>query len=362
MSNSHSQWSYDELDGDTPPSPSMLPTQVPVESGIRIPNANTPPKTPEAYASFPGSFPPSNKVEAWAYNELDTETDRLAEEGGITTPIRQSPIITPPNRSPPNRSPPPLVRERVRPPPPSARPRPPPLEVPIPSEYLKSPDNDFGRDALDEFDAGWTFAPTIAGNVGWGSMLSNPPPIPELEKVDESDESNRPNLPPLPELPMVPSLDLSVEREHGVNVDDSKLRSSSVNLPLRHEDISSRSAPPPLLPDSSSSLGVESGITNREDEVMLTSLEGHRYLSIPEVFRLVTLGGRLSIKDRISLGSHIAMKFVEGGEKVTIKSAWNPIVGSSSEIKIRWYKWCDYPVVAIGCLEWFAMNMERVVY
>jgi len=363
MSNISNQWSYDELDGDAPPTPSMLPTQVSVESvGIRIPDANTPPKTPEAYASFPGSFPPSNQV-SWAYDELDTGVDRLAEEGAITTPIRESPIRTPPNRSPPNRSPPPLVRERVRPPPPSARPRPPPLNIPSPPKTAV--DNDFSRDALDEFDAGWTFAPTVTGNVGWGSMFSNPPLIPGLEKVDESDESTKPILPPLPDLPMVPSLDLSVQREHGVNTDDSKVRSSSVNLPLSHEDTLNRSAPP--LPSDDSSIGTqyEKVVTSREDEVMRTSLDGRRYLSIPDVFRVVTLGGKLSIKDRISLGTHISSKFgdeVLSRGKIPIKSAWNPVVGCSPEISIRWYKWSDYHVVAIGCLEWFGMNMHNVVY
>jgi hypothetical protein len=224
-------------------------------------------------------------------------------------------------------------------------------------------DNDFAKDALDPFDAGWRFAPAVTSNVGWGSMSSNPPLIPGLEKVDESDESTKPILPPLPDLPMVPSLDLSVSMEHGVNADDSKVRSSSVNLPLRHEDTMTRSAPPLPLDDSSSTgTKYDEVVSSREDEVMLTSLEGYRYLSIPEVFRVVTLGGKLSIKDRISLGTHIAMKIGGVQGKVTIRSAWNPIVGSSPEIKIRWYRWSDYQRVAIGCLEWFGMNMDKVVY
>ena len=317
------QWSYDELDGDSPESPSMLPTLPPLSLDNPVVNQHPEePKTPPPFANFPGAFPPPPTQDpytfdpsAWSYDELeemDEEVRRVEEGNGGNInyiPDSESPKTpVPPPRIPRTYQPPPL---NIPPPP---RRQPPSLD----RSYLGAPlpeHNDLG--------------------VIWNT---------------------------------IPSLDLSVGREHGVT--DEKTRSSSVNIPPTRlefpspEEFNPRNEAPPLPPDDSSSIGGESVVTNREDDVMRTSLEGHRYLSIPDVFRVVTLGGNLSIKNRMDLGTHIAMKFKDSHfrGKVTIRSAWNPVVGSSPEIKIRWYNWCEYQQVAIGCLEWFGMNMDKVVY
>ena len=106
--------------------------------------------------------------------------------------------------------------------------------------------------------------------------------------------------------------------------------------------------------------------------VMKKSIDGVNYLSLPAVFSHVSMGGRLSIHDRISLGEFVKKHLhayypnechtIGLRDKIRINSAWNPVVGSTEEIKICHYMWEDYPLVASACLLWFHSNKSNVVY
>lgn len=109
--------------------------------------------------------------------------------------------------------------------------------------------------------------------------------------------------------------------------------------------------------------------------VMKTSLDGEPYLSIPLVFKHITLGGRLSESDLCSLGEYIVKEYRHlaiaaaigtnappySRPKIRIEK-WNPRDGCMREISIRHYKWCDYHQVAKFCLDWWMANPNIVVY
>jgi hypothetical protein len=104
--------------------------------------------------------------------------------------------------------------------------------------------------------------------------------------------------------------------------------------------------------------------------VMRLSKDGTPYLSLPDVFSHVTFGGKLTLKNRIELGTFVASTLMDipGGHpsgqwpKVTIDSAWNPETGRTDEISIRHYEWKHYPRVAAACLLWFGDHKDSVVY
>jgi hypothetical protein len=121
--------------------------------------------------------------------------------------------------------------------------------------------------------------------------------------------------------------------------------------------------------------------------VMLTSLDGESYLSLPRVFKHLTLGGGLSEVDLCSLGEYILEEYrhiagrgnpVFGNDwretevfeeasvpysrpKIRIEK-WNPRDGCMKEISIRHYTWSDYNQVAKLCLDWWKSNPTLVVY
>lgn len=106
--------------------------------------------------------------------------------------------------------------------------------------------------------------------------------------------------------------------------------------------------------------------------LMRSSVDGTQYLSMPDVFSHVSMGGRLSINDRIFLGEYVkeflqtyyreTLDEVNRRPKILINSAWNPVVGSTEQIRICHYLWEDYPLIGSACLMWFHKNKESIVY
>ena len=128
-----------------------------------------------------------------------------------------------------------------------------------------------------------------------------------------------------------------------------------------------RNRPKPLSPSALPNAECGSGrLFGRVDMVMRLSKSGDPYLSLPDVFRYVTFGGRLTIKNRMELGDYVASNIGRhpSGQwpKVTIDSVWNPETGRTNEISIRQYGWEHYPLVASACLMWFADYKDSVVY
>ena len=88
------------------------------------------------------------------------------------------------------------------------------------------------------------------------------------------------------------------------------------------------------------------------------------YLSVPDVFQHVTLGGRLSTLDLCSLGEFVRDRVFQGREvysKTTIRKS-NPLDGTYTDIRVIPYHWEDYGVMALACLEWARQNSDHVVF
>ena len=114
----------------------------------------------------------------------------------------------------------------------------------------------------------------------------------------------------------------------------------------------------------------ENLLNNRTSCVMKQSLCGQSYLSIPDVLKYLTFGGQLNNKDSVDLDNYIKSKYLDddrnnmvgGWPKILINSKWNPLLGRSDKINIRKYDWLDYNRVAIYCLEWYNINIDRVLF
>ena len=88
------------------------------------------------------------------------------------------------------------------------------------------------------------------------------------------------------------------------------------------------------------------------------------YLSVPDVFQHVTLGGRLSTHDLCSLGEFVRDRVFQDREvysKTTIRKS-NPLDGTYNDIRIIPYRWEDYGAMALACLEWAHQNSDHVVF
>ena len=100
---------------------------------------------------------------------------------------------------------------------------------------------------------------------------------------------------------------------------------------------------------------------------MRRSLDSVYYLSVPDVFRHVTLGGRLSNDDLLELGKLVAMKVagspyyknmfgrVYSFDKVRIDKGGDVIHTNK-------YDWNDYPYMASACLSWMTDHPEKVMW
>ena len=111
--------------------------------------------------------------------------------------------------------------------------------------------------------------------------------------------------------------------------------------------------------------------------VMLKSVDGAPYLSIPLVFKHITLGGQLSVVNLGSLGEYIYrgarsnvvratrtgwdFNSVDDRPKIRIQK-WHSIDGMMKDFAIRHYLWMDYPMVARLCIKWWQNHQELVVY
>ena len=97
---------------------------------------------------------------------------------------------------------------------------------------------------------------------------------------------------------------------------------------------------------------------------------GNEYLSVPDVFRYVTLGGQLSESDLIDLGRTVrdtvkgqyygANRYIH----ITKRSGFGPWsrTSSTTRIKILHYTMDDYPKMAEACLKWYSRNTRKVFY
>ena len=96
---------------------------------------------------------------------------------------------------------------------------------------------------------------------------------------------------------------------------------------------------------------------------------GNEYLSVADVFRYVTLGGRLSDSDLIDLGRTVCdtvkgcnyslNRYIQITKKVG--GPWSGTL-SNSRIKILHYTMEEYPKMAEACLSWYSHNVRKVIY
>lgn len=91
------------------------------------------------------------------------------------------------------------------------------------------------------------------------------------------------------------------------------------------------------------------------------SNDGRTYLSIPDVFKYVTLGGRLNSVSLMSLGEYIREQNVVPNGKVEITKR-NLMSGESKTIKINRYMGCNYGQIALACLQWAQANASQIAY
>lgn len=135
--------------------------------------------------------------------------------------------------------------------------------------------------------------------------------------------------------------------------------------------------PEPISPPSTSHLSEdsesESVVNNQPIEVdehysactlkMSEAVNGELYLSIPSVFKYVTLGGRLTVESKMALGTYIRDNHHElrSRKKVLIQKI-NPITGECKEFNIKKYGWGDYGLIAKACLDWAHENPQRIAY
>jgi hypothetical protein len=125
---------------------------------------------------------------------------------------------------------------------------------------------------------------------------------------------------------------------------------------------------PTMIPDSP--IAHESTYTQDEEDGYFSyhprtlrtreANDGTEYLSIPDVFHHVTLGGRLSTYHLMELGMDVkSYVFATRGEdpiydKVSITKR-DPVLGINKTIQIIPYKWSDYGFMAQACLQ-FAID------
>ena len=145
--------------------------------------------------------------------------------------------------------------------------------------------------------------------------------------------------------------------------------------PVDHSTPSPEESPPsptmpPLVAESPIS-HASTDCSDEDDEYDYFSYEprtlrtrqannGKEYLAIPDVFHHVTLGGRLSQRHLMELGS-VVKSYVFADrpdtdvyEKVSITRR-DPVVGTTRTFKIIPYRWCDFGRMAQSCLQ-FAMD------
>mgnify|MGYP000226748407 FL=1 len=94
------------------------------------------------------------------------------------------------------------------------------------------------------------------------------------------------------------------------------------------------------------------------------ALDGTMYLSIPDVFKYVTLGGRLSNHELINLGNYIKTnygEYITPYGKISIEKT-NIMSGESITISINHYGWEHYRYIAQACLSWATKFPQKVFY
>ena len=86
---------------------------------------------------------------------------------------------------------------------------------------------------------------------------------------------------------------------------------------------------------------------------MSEAIDGSLYLSIPSVFKHVTLGGKLTESMLLDIGKYIvnSNSTLKSRPKIKIRNV-NDISGMNKEIYIKQYRWEDYRLIAKACLEW----------
>ena len=92
---------------------------------------------------------------------------------------------------------------------------------------------------------------------------------------------------------------------------------------------------------------------------MKRSLDGEYYLSVPDVFRHVTLGGRLKTVDLLELGKLVSMIVCRSHHIASLDSFKIDKVRISKDsevIYVNKYGWTDYPYMAEACLRWMSVD------
>jgi hypothetical protein len=96
---------------------------------------------------------------------------------------------------------------------------------------------------------------------------------------------------------------------------------------------------------------------------MTESVSGELYLSIPLVFKHVTLGGKLCENKLMELGTYIVQNnhALRDRPKVLIQKI-KPVTGEINEIYIKKYAWSDYGLLAKSCLDWAFENPDSIAF
>jgi len=233
-------------------------------------------------------------------------------------------------------------------------------------------------------DGEWVYSPA---STNTRSDVAPPPSQSRLQRRRPQGFSSRDQDSANSSLPMRRETNNNTETHAAYNVlgydcvdwvkpHTNKSISSSETRPIERQQpyIPEPIAPPPpstsYLPEISES---ESLVNNQPIEVdehysastlkMSEAVNGELYLSIPSVFKYVTLGGRLTEENKMALGIYVIENNHElrSRKKVLIQKI-NPITGECKEINIKKYGWSDYGLIAKACLDWAHENSQRIAY
>ena len=105
---------------------------------------------------------------------------------------------------------------------------------------------------------------------------------------------------------------------------------------------------------------------------MSQSIDGREYLSIPSVFKYISLGGYLEKTDLLQLGSLIKESIypkdnIPAFNRVIIRNRFYDEKSMNrmdrrKEISIVRYGWSDYPMIAKVCMDWMIKNPTTVKF
>jgi len=142
-----------------------------------------------------------------------------------------------------------------------------------------------------------------------------------------------------------------------------ELNSSKLNKPLINPTPSLDSSTDSDIPDLSGNINNMFEYT-APTLYLRKALDGTMYLSIPDVFKYVTLGGRLPNHELINLGNYIKTnygEYITPYGKISIEKT-NIMSGESITLSINHYGWEHYRYIAQACLSWATKFPQKVFY